>query len=380
MSPASSLKVRIIKKIEEIPRAEWEKVYPEALENYAFFKTLDESSFGQFSFFYLLVYENNTLRGAASCFVMDFPLDTGVSGPLKLLFQAVKKLLPGIINPKVVFCGLPMGMARIGIIGDPAEVIEAICSGLEKLAAENKAAMIFFKDFTKPYEEALRPLLRKGFSRIESFPTTQMDIRFNSFEEYLKTLSRASKEGLKRNLKKGEAGEKIDLEEKGKLEDEELSQVYGLYLQTYDKQELGFEKLPPDFFKNISRNMPEEVRYFLWRINGKIAAFALCLVSGDYFIDYYLGFDYSLMGRYHLYFIRFRDLMKWCISHGIKKYEMGVTSYESKRRLGFDFIRLYFYIKHRNKLINFFIVPFSRLMSPENFDPVFKQMNKDGVP
>ncbi|MDO8661883.1 MAG: GNAT family N-acetyltransferase [Candidatus Omnitrophota bacterium] len=379
MNAASRLKTRIVKKIEEITQEEWESVYPKTLENYYFFKTLDESSFDQFSFSYILVYENNTLVGCTSCFIMDFHLDIAVSGLLKLFFRSVKKAFPGIINPKVVICGVPMGLGRIGMTGDSGEVVEAICGSLNKIAEEHKAAMIFFKDFTKVYEDRLKPLLSRGFSRIESFPYTEMNITFNSFDDYLKTLSRASREGVKRNLKKTDAGKKIDLEVKDKLADEELLQVHGLYLQTYNKQEMGLEKLPLDFFKSISRNMPKETRYFLWRIDGKLAAFALCLVSGDYFIDYYLGFDYALMDRYHLYFVRFRDLMKWCIAHGMKKYEMGVTSYESKRRLGFDFIRLYFYIKHRNKFINYLVAPLSRLMKPESFDPVFKQMNKDGV-
>ena len=379
MGTTLKLKVKIVNKIAELPQQEWDSLFPQVLENYYFFKNLDESSFDQFSFFYILVYENDIPVGAAPCFMMDFPLDIAVSGLLKLFFSAVRKVLPKLIRPKVVACGLPMGIGRIGVAGDPGEVMEAIYGGLEKIAKENKASMIIFKDFNKSYENLLEPLLAKGFLKLESYPTTEMDLHFNSFDEYLKTLSRVSREGLKRNLKKIDSGVKIDLEEKPALENEELSQVYGLYLQTYNKQELGFEKLSMDFFKNMSRNMPEEAKYFLWRVEGKIVAFALCLVTGDYFIDYYLGFDYALASRYYLYFVRFRDLMKWCIAHGIKKYEMGVTSYEAKRRLGFNFIRLYCYFKHRNKLINRLIRPLNHIMKPENFDPVFKQMDKEGV-
>jgi len=373
------LKVKIINKIEELPQQEWDNFFPGVLENYYFFKTLDESSFVQFSFFYILVYENNIPVGAASCFIMDFPLDIAVNGPLKLFFNAFRKVLPKVISPKIVICGLPMGPGRIGITGDPGQVMEAIYGGLEKIATENKAALIFFKDFSKSYENLLKPFLAKGFSRLEGFPTTEMDLHSNSFGDYLKTLSRVSRDGLKRNFKKIDTGVKIDLEEKKALENEELSQVYGLYLQTYNKQELGFEKLPSDFFKNISRNMPQETRYFLWRIDGKLVAFALCFIKDDYFIDYYLGFDYSLASRHYLYFVRFRDLMTWCIEHRIKKYEMGATSYEVKRRLGFNFVRLYFYVKHRNRLINRLLIPLMHVIKPENFDPVFKQMNRERI-
>jgi predicted N-acyltransferase len=153
-----------------------------------------------------------------------------------------------------------------------------------------------------------------------------------------------------------------------------LAEVHRLYLQTYKKQDIGLEKVPMVFFKNISRNMPKETKYFLWRIEAKLVAFAFCLISGDYFIDYYLGFDYSVAYQYRLYFVRFRDLIQWCLAHGIKTYEMGQTGYEAKRRLGFNFIRLYFYMKHRNPLLNPFFNLVSYFMKPENFDPVFKKI------
>lgn len=367
---------KIIYSIKDVSPEEWEGVFPAALENYYFFKTLDESSFDQFLFRYILVYDNNSLIGAATCFLMDFPLDISVTGPLKSFLNTVKKILPGLINPKVVVCGMPMGEGRIGLTKDPSGVMEAINDALEEIAKESKAPLIFFKDFTKKYEGTLKPLLKKGFTKIGSLPNTEIQINFNSFEEYLKTLSSSSREGLKRNFKKIDSKVKFDVEMVDQLEEDALSQVYELYLQTYSNHELGFEKLPKAFFRNISHNMPQELKYFLWRVDGKLVTFALCLCSGDYFIDYYLGFDYSVSIEYYLYFIRFRHLLKWCMAHGVKRYEMGQTSYEPKRRLGFKFLRYYLYVKHRNKLLNLLLIPVIHLMKPENFDPVFKQMDK----
>ena len=118
--------------------------------------------------------------------------------------------------------------------------------------------------------------------------------------------------------------------------------------------------------------MPGETRFFLWTIDKKIVAFAFCLVSGDYFIDYYLGFDYAVAYDYHLYFVRFRDLMNWCIGNKIKKYEMGATGYEPKRRLGFNFIPLYIYVKHLNKFFNPIFKVICRLLQPADFPAEFK--------
>ena len=50
--------IKIVRKIADIPAGDWNKVFPEAGENYYFLKTLDESNLSQFSFYYILVYED----------------------------------------------------------------------------------------------------------------------------------------------------------------------------------------------------------------------------------------------------------------------------------------------------------------------------------
>ncbi len=376
MNITSKITVKVVNRITELPEEDWKSVFPKALENYHFFKTLDESNFEQFKFFYMLVYENNTPVGATSCFITNFPISIAVKGFLKRFLGLIEMVLPRIMNPKTLICGLPMGEGRIGISADAGIVMQEINAALEKLAKEQKAALIIYKDFNNSYTGIFNPIIKNGYLKLESFPSTDMEVNFNDFDGYLKRLSSSSRENLKRNLKKSDEKAKIELTVKNALGAEELNQVYRLYLQTYNKQEMGFEKLPIDFFANIAKNMPEETRFFLWRIEGKLIAFAFCLVEGNYFIDYYLGFDYSVARLYSLYFVRFRDLMKWCIAHGIKRYEMGATTYEPKKRLDFNFIRLYCYIKHRNRFINRFSGFISYFLKPERFEPIFKHLRR----
>jgi predicted N-acyltransferase len=136
---------------------------------------------------------------------------------------------------------------------------------------------------------------------------------------------------------------------------------------------MGFELLPIEFFKNISRNMPRHTKFFLWRIKGKLVAFLLCLVSEDMLIDYYVGLDYSVAHKHHLYFIKFRDTLNWCIRHKIERYEMGITGYEAKRRLRFDFIPLYLYAKLRNRMLRPVFNLICQFLKFENFDPALKK-------
>jgi predicted N-acyltransferase len=376
MERESGLKTKIARRIEEIPAQDWLSVFPRVLENYYFFKTLDESNLEQFSFFYILVYDNNTPVGATSCFTMNFPVDIAIGGKLKMITGFIKRFFPRIFSPKVLFCGLPMGQGRIGITGEPGRVIKAICNAMEEIARQEKIGIIAFKDFKSDYRKIFDKSLGNDFIAMLSLPSTDMDISFTSFEEYLKTLSSVSRSGLRRKFKEIDGRVKIDLEITGRLEGKVLDEVYALYLQIYYKQEISLEKLSPDFFRNISKNMPDETKFFLWRMNNKLVAFALCLVSGDYFIDYYLGFDYALAYQYHLYFVRFRDLMNWCIENKIKKYEMGPTGYEPKRRLKFNLVPLYIYAKHRSRIINPVFKIFSYIARPVNFHAVVKESDE----
>lgn len=375
-----AIETKVFNKIEEISPQEWNSVFTDSLEGYYFFKSLDESGFEQFQFKYILIYDNKSVIGAAPCFLMDFPMDAAVQGASRRFTNCIKKFLPSIFNIKALLCGLPMDRGRLGFFSKDVQrdVIEGVGRAMYSIAKEEKARVIAFKDFDSGYLHLLDPLLKRGFFKMESLPSTVMDMNFLSFEEYLLGLSPASRYDLRRKFKKVDGRVEIEMQVADRLNDGELAQAYRLYLQTVNRQDMGFEIAPMEFFRVISDNMPTQTKYFLWRINNKLVGFALCLFSEGYFIDLYLGFDYSVAYEYHLYFVRFRDLVKWCIENKMEKYEMGVSSYEPKRRSNFNFIPLYIYAKHRNRLLNPFFKILGRFLSPVNFDPVLKAMKKEG--
>ena len=107
-----------------------------------------------------------------------------------------------------------------------------------------------------------------------------------------------------------------------------------------------------------------------------LGAFLFCLVSKDMLIDYYVGLDYEVAYKYHLYFIKFRDVLDWCIKHGIKRYEMGITGYEPKRRLGFDMIPLYLYVKLRNPALRPVFNLICQFLKFEHFDPELRKARR----
>ena len=369
----SALRTRVVSKITQIPADDWNKVYPDVLENYDFYRTLDESGMDQFSLFYIAVYDRKTPVAATACFIMNYPLDTSINGPLRRVTNSIRKVTPNIFSLKAVICGMPMGQGRIGISGDNDAVMKVILRRMEQVAKKNKAPIVAFKDFDRTYTKMLDHLQGKGFTKLDSLPTTMLNVWYKDFEEYMTTLSGASRYDLRRKFKKVDGHVKFDFKIVNALSEGELREVYKLYLEIVAKHDMGFELLPMDFFKRLPVNMPGRTKYFLWRIDGKLVMFLLGLVSKDMFIDYYVGLDYSVTHKYHLYFVKFRETLNWCIENKIKQYEMGITGYEPKRRLGFDFVPLYIYAKLRNRALRPAFNLICNFLKFENFDPALKK-------
>ena len=368
-----ALKTRVVNKITQIPVDEWNKVYPDVLESYNFYKTLDEVGLDQFSLFYVAVYDRKKPVAMTACFIMNYPLDTSINGPLRRVTNAIKKVMPNIFSLKAVICGMPMGQGRIGIAGDHAAIVKAIYRRIEQVARKNRARIVAFKDFDREQTKFLDPLQRMGFTKFDSLPTTMLNVWYKDFEEYMMTLSSASRYDLRRKFKRVDGRVNIDLKIADSLDSGELQEVYKLYLDIVAKHDMGFELLPMEFFRKLPVNMPGRTKYFLWRIDGKMVMFLFGLVSKDMFIDYYVGLDYSVTHKYHLYFVKFRETLNWCIKNGIKQYEMGITGYEPKRRLGFDFVPLYIYVKLLNRALRPLFNFICQFLKFENFDPALKQ-------
>ena len=79
----SGLRTKIVRKISELSHADWEKVYPDVLESYNFFRNLDESDLDQFAMHYMVIYDRKTPVAATTFFLLNYSLDTSINGPLR---------------------------------------------------------------------------------------------------------------------------------------------------------------------------------------------------------------------------------------------------------------------------------------------------------
>jgi predicted N-acyltransferase len=144
-------------------------------------------------------------------------------------------------------------------------------------------------------------------------------------------------------------------------------------LQVHERSPLKFETLTKDYFCRLSREMPERTRFFIWRQNGRIIAFSLCLVHGDEIHDEYLGMDYRVALDLHLYFYTLRDIISWALEQKLRYYCSTPLNYDPKLHLKCLLVPLDLYVRHTTSLINPIFRRVVKYLEPTRHDPVLRQ-------
>src|SRR5262249_52478520 len=137
-------------------------------------------------------------------------------------------------------------------------------------------------------------------------------------------------------------------------------EIYPLYLQVFERSGLQFEKLTKAFFCEIGKRMPDKTRFFVWRKNGKIIAFSLCIVDGNTLYGEYIGLDYEVALDLHLYFYVMRDIISWAIANGYRSIVSTGLNYAPKLLLRHVLEPLDLYVRHVSPFLN----PILRLILP----------------
>ena len=374
-----NMRLSIVKEVREIPRQEWDGVFPcDIIEGYDYYKTLDESNLPDFSMHYAVVYENDRAASIAPFFTTEFSFDTTLQGNLKQVILYLQKMFPGFLKMKMLFIGSPFTEEGIiGLRGDcnKEHVLRFFLAKMLHFCNTEKIGVITFYNLPANYSYTLDFLKRNNFAQMEAFPLARLTIKERSLEEYIQSLGKSTRKDIRRKLRNAYTNAEIKIEERNNL-DGLLDRAYQLYLNNLNSGDVSFEKLTPEYFAKISENMPGTVKYFVTWVNGKMAAFNMCFVKDGFTKDKYIGFDYDVAYKYNLYFVTWCHNIDWCIRRGIRYYQPGTCDYDPKIRLGSDLVPLYISSRLINPVINHLTAPVMKLIEPRRFDPVLNNLSK----
>jgi hypothetical protein len=228
--------------------------------------------------------------------------DLVVTAPLAVrrTVRVLRRVSPRMLKLKLMMIGSAAGEGHLVL---PDHALAALFrSCLSRAAQHHGAALIVWKDVPASYRERLRPLVAgdHGYARFPSMPATRLYLDFTSFEDYLqRQVSHSTRKDLRRKFRAStNAGIVMQVVDDPRPY---VDEMLPLYEQVRNRSALQFERLTREFLIALGERMQDRTRVFLWRLDGRLVAFSLCLVHDGTLYDEYLGLDYRVALDLHLY-------------------------------------------------------------------------------
>ena len=360
----------------------WKRAFRNKCKDHRYYEIVDETLEGDFEHHYLLLEDDfGNVRAVQPVFFVRQNLVEGMRGKTRSVVDFVRKKFPRFLTMRVLMVGCAAGTGDLGACDDANEkwTARALFAVLRTYARQNRASLVVLKDFPAKYRPVLENSYSNGYARLPSMPMTRLPLHYQGWDEYFRTLSKATRKDLRRKFRKAERAPKIDLEIVNNIAPY-VDEIYPLYLQVHERSPLKFETLTKDYFHAISKRMPDRTRFFIWRQSGKIAAFSFCLVYNDAIYDECIGLDYSVALDLHLYFYTLRDIISWSLQKRLKYYYSNPLNYEPKLHLDCELVPLDLYVRHTAALLNPIFRRMIKYLGPTRHDPILRRFpNADAL-
>ena len=359
----------------------WSRALPDERKDHRYYEIVEETIRQGFDYRYFAIRDACGEVGAvAPFFVLDQDLCAGMSGGLQKVVAGVRRLWPGFMTARTLMVGCAAGEGHLDGADEIPHDLQAqlLVNAIPAHAARLGARLIVFKEFPAKYRGVLAGFIGAGYTRVPSYPMTRLDIDYPSFEEYMaRALSRKTRQDLRVKFRAAAAAPPISLAVVHDITPD-IDDVYPLYLQVFERSKLRFEKLTREFLCELGRRMPDKVRYFIWRQEGRVIAFSLCMVEGSDLYAEYLGLDYTLALKLHLYHYAFRDVVTWAIANGYKSFRSSGLNYDPKLHLRSRLDPIDLYVRHTSPWVNALLARVLPALEPTHTDPILQRFPNYG--
>jgi hypothetical protein len=354
----------------------WSHAFERERKDYRYYEIVEDTILQGFEYRYFAIKDlHGEVCAVQPFFILDQDLLAGATPRIGSLIKAIRSIWPRFMRLRVLMVGCAAGEGHLDNADamPPACQSQLLASAIVPEASKLKVSLIVLKEFPAKYRSTLECFLRCGFARVPSLPMTKLNIDYASFADYMnKALNSATRTKLRRKFRSAAQATPIEM---CVVQDitPAVGEIYPLYLQVYERSKLHFEKLSKEYFCKLGRAMPDKVRFFVWRQNGRIVAFTLCMIDGDEIYAEYIGLDYSVALDLHLYHYAVRDMITWSISNGYKWFRSSALNYDPKLHLRHRLDPVDLYVRHTSRIKNPFLKLILPLIEPTRYDKTLKK-------
>jgi predicted N-acyltransferase len=358
----------------------WKYAFASQHKDHRYYEIVADTLHPEFKYLYFVVRDaQGQIQAVQPFFILDQDILAGARPHIGHFLELVRRQCPRFLLMRTMMVGCVAGEAHIddGNAATRVEYAQLLAGAIAQHARTLGVGLIVLKEFPDSYRHVLSCFVRGGFTRVPSMPLTVLNIQYSSFDEYMqKALNSATRSKLRRKFR-ATLGVPIALSVSNDVRPI-VDEVYPLYLQVYDRSKLHFEKLTKEYFCQLGKSMPDRVRFFVWRHQGKAVAFGECMAHGETMFAEYLGLDYSVALRLHLYHYVFRDLMNWGIANGYKWFQSSGLNYDPKLHLRHQLKPVDLYVKHTSSAVNLAMRIALPWLEPTRYDKTLKKFPNYG--
>jgi predicted N-acyltransferase len=345
----------LARSIEAFDREEWNALFADELEDWFYYRAVENAGLPGFEWIYLGIWEHGRLRAAVPGFVTEYRLDTTLSGSWKRVTRAVARVAPRLLGIPLVSLGSPVGeICHLGFASDCSvaekrRLASALVARLIDFAGRRRIGMIAVKDASGA-DDALWSAVcgEAGLRRMPGQATALLDVRFRSLDDYLGSLGQSTRRDMRRKLRARDA---VRVEWRTEIDDL-LDRIMALYRETLAKAEYTLEELTPAYFAGVMRDPRRRALCATYWLGEKLIGFNLVLRNRLCLLDKFFGMD-SAAGREHnLYYLSWMENVRYCIEHGLARYQSGQGLEREKLRLGSRLAPNWLWYRHRNRIVD----------------------------
>jgi hypothetical protein len=354
----------------------WRSAFALQHKDRRYYEIVEDTIHSEFDYLYFAIRDwRGEIRAIQPFFILDLDILVGIRPSLGRWIDAIRLRWPRFMYMRTMMVGCAAGEAHLDDGNDSTRAANAelLAGAIVRHADVLGARLIVLKEFPKRYRKVLSCFIRGGFTRIPSMPQTRLNIAYASFDDYMQfALNSATRSKLRKKFKTTDIDEPIQLTVTTDVTSI-IDEIFPLYLHVYERSKQHFEKLTKQYFCRLGNMMPDKVRFFVWRRSGRAVAFCDCMVHGNTMFVEYLGLDYSVALKLHLYHYVFRDLIRWAITNGYKWIQNGALNYDPKLHFRHRLDPIDLYVKHTSVIINAIMRMALPLLGPTRQDKTLKK-------
>src|SRR5438477_5933381 len=366
---------RVYRYAAEIAPEIWSATFSDTPKDFQYYQLLEQTMRSHFDYRYLLVFdEGDRPLALQPLIIATQDLAASAGGKFAQIVARMRGRFPRFFQSRMALAGCLVGEGKIGMLGSADGVIPLLAEALEEFARTERIGLLAFKDFPAASRKTLSCLERIGYVRLAGFPSLAIDLNFSSFEEYMMTrLSKVTRKTLRRKFRVADgASPPLTLEVLFDVE-RQINEIYPLYLAVAQQSDVRFEVFTREYFIEAPRLAPGRFRYFIWRWDGRVVAFSFCTIWNGTIFDNDICFDYTVAHELNLYYVTFRDLLNWALSHGLRRYASAPFNYDPKLHLRLELQPVDIYVKHISHMLNPLVKAFAPAFEPARSDPTLRR-------